>query len=915
MSTPKTYNAVFLQKFNNYFNRIIKKHNFLSEYVAAAEDYFVYSKGINFDFKDNVSTEIIMNDCDVDADYFLLLDGTNIVSRWFIIESNYTRAKQKRYVLRRDIIADFKDELAESPAFIQKAMLENSDPFIFNSEGMSFNQIKREETLLKDKTKCSWIVGYIAKNAAPSDVTITAGSVDFKATYLSDIATDMGISEASLASLLNFDNLQNQEALFNLDIRISYDYRWYFFADGNQVREAYPIFTNDLALLKSNQEETPLAGSAFYDSLFRITSEVSSEIAVLRDQIKNSFNSAIIANKNSIYNDLDNILGRVYLTLEQKAILEKYINNIIFYNGKYYKLNLVIKETNKISSTSREVYSTWLSLKTAIDQAYSNIESLYPGKVEFLSTGKIRLTTNNTVAYITMEEVSAEEGLIPSVTTKISSSRNKIISQNFDMFAIPFGSALIKASGGNYRANSLNAINIASAIARELDSACYDIQLLPYCPILDLMDSSGAIDVRNASENVDFNYINNSSGRIRDSEYVQCTGQADAGSGTGYAAVASVTVDEASSNILDEGYIRAAGAGFENATVTKTVIDASHTRLDFWAEVSNISAGNSITLYIWWEIAGTVHESIILWSKNNSFSVVLNYSLTNRDETKIESECNKYRLVSPNYQGAFDFNVAKNGGSVNYFIADCTYRPYTPYIKVAPEFNYLYGTNFGDCRGLICGGDYSLPRFTSAWETYELNNKNYQNIFNRDIQHLEFEQSLEMRQQLITGGLGVLSSGIAGAAIGGKVGGPVGAAVGAGAGLLTSGAGYAMDIDFMGQRHKEAKDYAIDKFNYQLGNIKALPYTLTKVSAFNINSKIWPFLEFYTCTEEEKEALRSKIKYESMTVMRIGLLGDYFSTDSERRYLKAELIRNETIAEDTHIFEAIYAELLKGVYI
>lgn len=901
------YRVCLLRKYNNYFNRIIKGFSSFSEYLEEIddEDLFLYDKPINFSFEDNVSTELIINDCPFAADYLLLLEqvGTalKINSRWFVMEEIYTRNKQRKYSLRRDVIFDFKEQIANSPAFIQKAMLENSDPFIFNSEGMSFNQIKREETLLKDKTKFAWIVGYIAKNAAPSDITITTASSDFKPTYIADIATEMGITEADLAALLNFDGLQNQPTLFTYDIGFNYytlDDRAYYRSKILYNEDFSENLTKDFSFESAGIETQLFVNDGVQTfNLIRETLDIVSE--------------SIEAHKTSLLSSLSTIFGRTFLPQNSLETLRKYEGNntVIFYNGEYYRLNIVVENSSEGTNTGYKTYTTWSAVKTMIESAASNL----PSDVSLYTDGKIALFSNSVKTFLMMEKVSIEEGIIPSITTKISSARNKVISQNFDMFAIPFGSVLIRDSGGNYRANSLNAINIASTIAAELDSACYDIQLLPYCPILDLMDSGGAIDIRNASENVDFNYINNSSGRIRESEYVQCTGQADAGSGTGYAAVASVTVDEASTDIVDEGYIRGAGAGFENATVTKTVIDSSHTRLDFWAEVSSISAGNSITLYIWWETAGTVHESIILWSKNNSFSVVLNYPLTNRDETKIESECNKYRLVSPNYQGAFDFNVAKNGGSVKYFIADCTYRPYTPYIKVAPEFNYLYGTNFGDCRGLICGGDYSLPRFTSAWETYELNNKNYQNIFNRDIQHLDFEQSLEMRQQLITGGLGILTSGAVGAAAGAKAGGLGGAIAGAAIGTLGSAAGYALDIDMMGQRHKEAKDYAIDKYNYQLGNIKALPYTLTKVSAFNINSKIWPFLEFYTCTDEEKEALRNKIEFESMTVMRVGYIRDYLKT--ERHYLKCEMIRNEEIAEDNHIFEAIYNELLKGVFI
>ena len=79
---------------------------------------------------------------------------------------------------------------------------------------------------------------------------------------------------------------------------------------------------------------------------------------------------------------------------------------------------------------------------------------------------------------------------------------------------------------------------------------------------------------------------------------------------------------------------------------------------------------------------------------------------------KIDSQTDFYRLVSPNYQGSFDFNVARNGGRVEGFIADCTYKPYTPYIRVAPQFAWLYGTEYGDARGLICSGDFSIGFYT-----------------------------------------------------------------------------------------------------------------------------------------------------------------------------------------------------------
>ena len=74
-------------------------------------------------------------------------------------------------------------------------------------------------------------------------------------------------------------------------------------------------------------------------------------------------------------------------------------------------------------------------------------------------------------------------------------------------------------------------------------------------------------------------------------------------------------------------------------------------------------------------------------------------------------------------------------------------------------------------------------------------------------------------------------------------------------------------------------------------------------------------LEYYTCTDVEKNALKNKIKFESMTVMRIGTLREFAKFNGELNYFKGMLIRNDEIADDPHTLNAIYEELLKGVYI
>ena len=263
-----------------------------------------------------------------------------------------------------------------------------------------------------------------------------------------------------------------------------------------------------------------------------------------------------------------------------------------------------------------------------------------------------------------------------------------------------------------------------------------------------------------------------------------------------------------------------------------------------------------------------------------------------------------YRLCSPNYQGVFEFNAAKNNG-ISYFDVDCTYLPYNPYIHVSPNFDGLYGKDYDDTRGLICSGDFSLPIINDQWKSYQINNKNYQNIFDRQIQNMEINNRLSN----IQAGAGALTGALGAGGAAGLIFGPL---AGVGAGVFSAAAG---GVDFAMNKalQNEALDYKKDMFGYELGNIKAMPDSLAKVTAFTANNKVFPMLEYYTCTDEEKQALKDKIKYNGMTVMRIGKIVDFLQEDYS--YIKGKVIRLEDIADDTNYLNQIADELYKGVFI
>ena len=319
-----------------------------------------------------------------------------------------------------------------------------------------------------------------------------------------------------------------------------------------------------------------------------------------------------------------------------------------------------------------------------------------------------------------------------------------------------------------------------------------------------------------------------------------------------------------------------------------------------------------------------VNKNIILFMKESTFTFDINRRLTiprnvldGHEDTyvedyKISNQCDFYRLNSPNWAASFEFKLAKTG-TINVFNVDCTYKPYNPYIHVNPVWSKLYGYDANDYRGLVCQGDFSIPRINDAWVNYQINNKNYLNSFNRQIDSLELNQTVQRKMEAFNAITGTITGGAAGAATGAKIGGGYGAIAGAVIGTAASAAGGALDVKYGTMLRNDALDLRVDQFNYNLQNIQAVPDTLAKVSTYDANNKIFPVLEYYSCTQQEKLALLNKMIYNGMTIMRIGTLAEFMT--NERHYFKGRLIRCEAIEDDFHVLTAIAEELNKGVFI
>ena len=81
----------------------------------------------------------------------------------------------------------------------------------------------------------------------------------------------------------------------------------------------------------------------------------------------------------------------------------------------------------------------------------------------------------------------------------------------------------------------------------------------------------------------------------------------------------------------------------------------------------------------------------------------------------------------------------------------------------------------------------SLPQLSNAWANYQLQNKTYQEMFDRQIKNMDVQNDINRQGALAQAIVAPITGGAAGAAIGGKLGGGYGVAAGAALGAIGGG--------------------------------------------------------------------------------------------------------------------------------
>lgn len=936
-------NLLFLE-YNNYFNRIIKKENTVNDYQSGR--HYVTDVTVNFNPNDGITTSVItgrgLARTNLEKmDYCVVYDqvSRNILSRWFITEKVQTRSNQFEFFLRRDVIADNIQNVLSAKTFIEKGQIAATDtlrkPLIYNKESMTYNEIKSGETLLRDETKIPWIVGYIASNAvsasgASVDSTSTLGSTGTVNTNWNTYKLNVVCEKITLENTtIGSDPITAKPYSSGIEnFEASYD------PSTGMVHYAInlPGWANqNIKLVMYIVEPLPISADLTYPIEGAIE---SSSLPWTFDP--NATNLSGL-NKYRITPAILNVIGN-----NEYYRMVWPVTDFVPTSPTTYTKSTLVAKGNKTSWPSFDPTTIWwmyTSHTNAGDGDWNtygsdsileaNVPVLLPNViVNNLRENGYSLTGdglsvpdayqyNNAIIHHGTKyyRLNVQPKTTSSVTISEAHSDRAIFSS--------FGTACATSASGYNAAATGSIITLNSHTPSVAATVDYSAELDSYALTITEISNSATIDTEIAPD------VNRC--HLLDAPYDMFAIPYDA---------ITVTKTNAAFTPFQADKDVSMGIALEMSKDISTSKLYDIQLLPYCPCRYMINSNGQIDLsrgqeginydFITETVNGmTSNKSVILWASRSSDTFDINQSVSMPTEDtdaslniKINNECSKYRLVSPNFNGMFEFSVAKNGGSVSKFNVDYTYKPFSPYIHINPDFQGLYGSDYDDTRGLILGGDFSLPMINDAWVQYQVQNKNYQEIFDRQIQHMDVNNSIALDKQSFSSLMGTIGGitggGISGAVGGAKTGGPYGAAAGAALGAIGGAVagiiGGEMDRGFMYREQEEARSYATDMYGFSLGNIQATPYSLAKSSALTNNNKLFPIVEYYTCTTVEKQALKEKLIADGMSIMTIDQISNFIRNDMDLSFIRGSVVRLDTLTDDSHLANEIYKEIKKGVY-
>lgn len=851
----------------------------------------------------------------VNPDYLVLTDDdNNILSRWFIIDAEYTRKGQYIVSLHRDVIADNLDRVLNSTCFVEKGYVSNDSPFIYNKESMGFNQIKKGEYALKSNNGFPWLVAYLSRyhrNNQSGEYEYN----EFEGELKDEVTTDPDYQVSSLGNYIYAkyaDYSGHTASTYKAPRSVGFGVPYRTFAT-QQTSGTWTEIVNGVVT-------RPLSDNYSYlvTNIPLTKSGVPTKVFDLKGNVTDY--------------SLNNTHDGTYWTIKYKSNGSAGGTPIQFLVGRNcvnYVHTLLNEDSYSNSDgmgTSSGDYPIWNRWAGNGTTPASNIDTA--------------TATNwyNQIYAVMQQGYEPEQGTNLPINTYLGGNN----------YGSSEGLATLMAENGKI-------IQVGTGTSAKYYRVSVDASTGEYVGFLYCQASSAL-----ALKMKEVLYSNFENHFKTDATYTAFRLK------VGYMDVVKLSVTEISATVpsyhitYDQGVTRDAefeiiAAPYTNETFQYTIGRNTYTisqnkdlALKWFEDIaSRYHAADQLYdiqllpyLPIQYDThdfrnfqcfdlsysSGTSHYALAFGVKvtNSSFSIEsyttsnltpslntdLDFDETIKSDYKKATNLDLYRFVSPNGIGEYEFSPSKNNG-ISGFEIDCTLMPYNPYIKINPVYKNLYGADFDDYRGLICNGDFSLPILSDAWSTYQINNKYYQQIFDRNIASEEYNNGWQLAEDITGAATGAVSGAAAGALAGSVVPG-IGTAIGAVVGGVAGAVGGAIDVVKGVNTRKDEIDRKKDQFQYELGTIKARPQSLTRTTSINKNNKYFPYIEYYTCTPEEEEAFENKIQYSGMTVGAIGTLRDFANAPTDYVYLQGSIV-NINLEDDTHFATVINERLLGGI--
>ena len=258
------------------------------------------------------------------------------------------------------------------------------------------------------------------------------------------------------------------------------------------------------------------------------------------------------------------------------------------------------------------------------------------------------------------------------------------------------------------------------------------------------------------------------------------------------------------------------------------------------------------------------------------------YDINLTDLTDIHKETDTIKIVSPSRASQYLFRPYNNDGNME-FAVKITLKPYASTIYIRPSTRGLLMYDWDDKDCLIINEDFSLTNVTSQWTEYVYSNKNYSNIFEREIQGREFERGWERKVEQAQKAMDKITArNIEGSIAKNQLWNlPIISQIGAGLASSTSmNEDYlkaaATDRQYNEALYQEGISISRDMFNYQLDNVKSQPLIPSKITTIDCKLLDGVYLEFYSTNPTELAAIDNYYKYNGHRIDDFGTFSQYY---------------------------------------